>query len=206
MRVFCLHGRSHLLIAVLALLPLCGGCGRDGGAPLDSPAFTRDQLRTYEESANHGDREAEYLLAVAFQQGLGVRADLPTAIHWFRRAADHGHGRAEVVLGALNESGEGIPKNLAQAYYWYERAARRGIADAQFDLAQLLREGNGTGRDPVNALKWYLLASRGRPRVKAADVESAELMRQLTSDQIAEAQRLADGFQPEPTHVTPPSP
>lgn len=186
-----LSSTAAAVVAAVLLPAFLTGCGSEDGAP---PPMSRDQLAAYEAGAARGEAEAEYMLGVVHQQGLGPRADAAKAVEWFRRAADHGHGRARTTLGALYQSGEGVPKDLAEAARWYRLAAEGGQADAQFNLGNLLRDGSGVARDPVEALKWFLLASRGNPRVKEADIAGDELARTLSADEVARARTRAAEF------------
>lgn len=181
---------------LLALLTALSSCHRTPEDTNTSAAFSREELLSYEQRAAAGDSEAEYMLGVAHQQGLGVPVDLKKAADWFHRAAEHGHDRAEVVLGALSETGEGVDRNLERAVHWYGLAARRGLADAQFNLARLLDHGDGIASNKVQALQWYLLAARGQPRVKEADVEVTRLVAELSPAEVANARQAANDFRP----------
>jgi TPR repeat protein len=64
-----------------------------------------------------------------------------------------------------------------------------GSADALFELGMLYATGRDVAADLVTAHKWFnLAAARGNA---AALTRRIELAREMSSDQIAEAQRLA---------------
>jgi TPR repeat protein len=71
----------------------------------------------------------------------------------------------------------------------YERDAREGRADALYNLGLAYSTGQGVGVDMVAAHKWFNLAAvRG---VEAAKGWRNQLAAEMSSGQIAEAQRLA---------------
>jgi len=72
-------------------------------------------------------------------------------------------------------------------------AAERGEAQALYDLGLLYSTGQGVDLDYVTAHKWFNLAAmRG---VRRAVVDRAELSRDMTEEEIAQAQRLAREWQ-----------
>jgi TPR repeat protein len=90
--------------------------------------------------------------------------------------------------------GRGIAKDEAQAVVWYRRSAEQGAASAQCNLGVMYALGRGVPEDPVQAHVWLSLCSiQGNKDVAAALDRLAKLM---TSDQIAEAERLAREFKP----------
>jgi len=71
----------------------------------------------------------------------------------------------------------------------YERDAKEGRADALYNLGLAYSTGQGVGVDMVAAHKWFNLAAvRG---VEAAKNWRNQLAGEMSSGQIAEAQKLA---------------
>lgn len=69
------------------------------------------------------------------------------------------------------------------------QAAESGEPTALYDLGLLYSTGQGVGQDYVEAHKWFnLAAQRG---VRRAQVDRAELARDMSSIEIVEAQRQA---------------
>ena len=68
-------------------------------------------------------------------------------------------------------------------------AAESGTAEALYDLGLLYSTGQGVERDHVAAHKWFNLAAL--QGVKRAQVDRAELARDMSPVEIAEAQRMA---------------
>jgi len=74
----------------------------------------------------------------------------------------------------------------------YERDAKDGRADALYNLGLAYSTGQGVGVDMVAAHKWFNLAAvRG---VEAAKSWRNQLAAEMTTGQIAEAQKLARGM------------
>ena len=72
---------------------------------------------------------------------------------------------------------------------WFRLAAAQGIALAQFKLGFMYKAGEGVPQDYVQAHKWFnLAASRGNPSALARRIEISQ---EMSSEQIAEAQKLA---------------
>jgi uncharacterized protein len=71
----------------------------------------------------------------------------------------------------------------------YERDAKQGRADALYNLGLAYSTGQGVGIDMVAAHKWFNLAAvRG---VEAAKSWRNQVAAEMTTGQIAEAQKLA---------------
>lgn len=70
-----------------------------------------------------------------------------------------------------------------------ELAAQTGAPDALFELGMLYATGRDVDADLVVAHKWFnLAAARGN---ESARTYRVELSREMSADQIAEAQKLA---------------
>lgn len=71
----------------------------------------------------------------------------------------------------------------------YEAAARKGRADALYNLGLAYSTGQGVRVDLIAAHKWFNLAAQ--KGFNAAKSWRAQLAREMSASQIAEAQRLA---------------
>ena len=106
-------------------------------------------------AAQSGRAQAQYALALRYEEGAGAPQNLDLALWWYRRAALQGHAAAQNNLGALYyEQG-----NFQQALHWYQRAAHKGNANAQFNLALMHELGRGVPKNPEKAQYWYQLAA-----------------------------------------------
>lgn len=71
----------------------------------------------------------------------------------------------------------------------FEVAARRGQVDALYNLGLAYSTGNGVGVDYIAAHKWFNLAAQ--LGLDEARSWRAQLAREMSASQIAEAQRQA---------------
>jgi TPR repeat protein len=144
--------------------------------------------------ADAGNADAQFVLGVLNANGRGVPANKAAAAEWYRRAAEQGLPEAQNNLGALYAAGEGVPHDHAIAYKWWSLAAERGFGRSQVNLAELYLEGEGVPQDYVEAYKWARLAA------VLGDVEAPKVLdhlaRVMTTEQIAEGDRLARAWQP----------
>ena len=118
----------------------------------------------YHRSAEGGDSDAQFNLAVSYANGEGVARDLEQAAHWYRRSAEQGNAEAQYNLGVSHAEGKGVARDLEQAVVWYHKSAEQGHALAQFNLGGSYGEGHGVAQDFEQAVAWYRKsAEQGNP-------------------------------------------
>jgi TPR repeat protein len=77
---------------------------------------------------------------------------------------------------------------------WYRLAAEQGDADAQYIVGVMYHNGEGVPQDYIVAHMWWnLSATKGN---ELARQNRDVVARDMTPDQIAEAQRLAREWKP----------
>ena len=97
---------------------------------------------------------------------------------WWRRAADRGNTSAQTKPAYVYGEGRGgTPADYTEAYKWYDIAA--AIVGAKMDELPVAASHNGE-KDNSDQL-WY----------------RDQVAKHMTSEQIAEAQRLAREWKPE---------
>ena len=111
--------------------------------------------------AKGGDSDAQFNLALRYQDGKDLPQDYAKARYWYRRAAHQGHAPAQYSLGLLLGKGLGDRKDERAAAAWYRMAAERGHQAAQFNLAAMYEAGEGLPRNLVLAYVWFALAGAG---------------------------------------------
>jgi TPR repeat protein len=112
---------------------------------------------------------------------------------WFRLAAKQGHAFAQNSLGAMFHGGHGVAQDYAEAMKWFRLAAEQGHADAQYNLGAMYANGQGTPQDYVQALVWFSLAASA---LSDATQNRDLIASKMTSQQLAEAQRLISEWTP----------
>jgi hypothetical protein len=151
-------------------------------------------LREWRPLAEQGNAAAQYNLGLLYGNGQGVPKDVAVARQWYEKAADQGRADAQVDLGILYDYGRGVPQDFKKAVYWYRLSAKQGNDLAQRKLGLMYERGDGVQQDYVQAYMWYNLgAANGATR--GAALRDA-LAKQMTPEQIAEAQQLAREWKP----------
>jgi TPR repeat protein len=89
----------------------------------------------------------------------------------------------------MYDVGEGVPEDDAEAVRWYRLSAEQGYAKAPYNLGLMYGKGEGVPQDYVQAHMWFNLAAA------QGDADAAKnrdiVAKNMTPDQIAEAQKLA---------------
>jgi hypothetical protein len=57
----------------------------------------------YRKAADQGNADAQFCLAVMYNEGRGVPHDPGQAVSWYRRAAEQGNKPSKAVLAKLNQ-------------------------------------------------------------------------------------------------------
>ena len=136
----------------------------------ESPRFPR--------ISNHS---VKLLLGICFWVG-------PWSSRWAGpEGGEKGVAKAQFNLGVRYAEGNGVAKDATEAVKWYRKAAEQGDAAAQVNLGVCYAVGNGVAKDYVIAYMWAnLAAASGENTTEFRGL----LEKEMTPDQIAEAQRL----------------
>ena len=103
--------------------------------------------------------------------------------------AEQGSVYAQGTLGFKYSIGYGVPEDDVEAVRWYRLAAEQGHSSAQLNLGSAYNLGRGVPEDHVLAYMWAnLSAAHGN---EYAEGNKNIVEQQMTSEQIAEAQRLS---------------
>lgn len=105
--------------------------------------------------ADSGHPEAQFRLAIMYQNGLGMVANAEKAAGYMRAAAEQGHPLAQHGLGFMYMQGECLPKDSAQAVHWLRLAAEQGLAGSLTTLAMMYQHGDGVPQDLEEARRLY---------------------------------------------------
>jgi TPR repeat protein len=152
------------------------------------------QAKELLKSAEAGDAAAQYRLGLLYDKGSGVPQSSIHAKEWFEKAATQGHAGAQVDLGTMYLQGNGAPQSAPMALVWFSRAAEQGEGLAFAKLGRMYAQGRGVLQDFIHAHMWYNLGA-AHGDLKAAEARDA-LAPQMSTTQIAEAQRLAREWKP----------
>lgn len=169
------------------------------------------------ELAASGNANAQYDLGFAAAES----GDWATAASWFQKSADNGNANAKLSLSMLIAKGspqlsfryameaakagntlaiyevgarlmtgtKGATENKREGIVWLESAAKAGNAMAQFELGTIYFSGDGVPRNLIEAHSWFSVSIAGE--FDAVKRTLAEVEKEMTREQIAEATKLA---------------
>jgi TPR repeat protein len=145
--------------------------------------------------AKAGHADAQHLLGLMYYMGRGVTRDYKQAFAWHIKAAQQGKADAQYVVGAMYYTGNAVPQDQRHAVTWFRKAAEQGHAEAQHALGLMYRYHQaGMPQDMVLAyMLWNLAAASGNHN---AVEQRAAISRQMTQEQIEEAQSLSRLWKP----------
>jgi uncharacterized protein len=131
------------------------------------------------------------------------RGGYATALQLWQPRAAQGVALAQNNLGLMYYNGQGVPQDYGEAAKWYHLAAEQGHATAQSNLASMYYSGEGVPQDYVQAYMWVSLAASRFSPSATEDREQAARHRdivasKMTADQMAEAQKRAREWKPQP--------
>ncbi len=151
------------------------------------------EFQEYEALAEQGDVLARYNLGVMYDIGKGVPKDFAESLNWYKMAAkQREYARAQFYVGWFYYNGWSVPENYAEAFKWFKKAAEQGYALAQRILGEMYLEGEGVPRDYTMSYMWLnLAADQGN---EGAITYRSLLENEMTTEQIAEAQKLSREF------------
>ena len=127
-----------------------------------------DRIGVWKEKATRGVSWAQWLLALCFEEGIGVRQDDAAAMEWLRKSAEQewadlqGFAAAQAMLGCRYLDGVGVPANETEAIRWYRKAAEQengGGSLARYYLGRCYEDGRGVPQDTSEAAKLYRQAA-----------------------------------------------
>ena len=129
----------------------------------------------------------------------GDTSEVPPHIADLMTTAEQGDAISQYLLALYYELGMSVPPNDKEAFRWYRAAAEQGFSPAQRWLGFMYAEGRGVPQDYIRAHMWYGLAAASGGRDadrKLAAKNRDSIAEKMTSEHIAEAQRLAREWKP----------
>ena len=172
------------------------------------------------QKAERGDVDAQQYVAMAYQHGLGVEPDERAAIVWYEKAAAAGSARAMSEMGVLFElrqdyarafdwyskaargrdahalyrlgimyqEGWNVSSDPVKGLQLIEEAAWLDSSAAQHYLGLLYFQGKRVPKSYVRSYAWLNIAApKGAQYARTREL----VERQLSPEQLAEAQRLS---------------
>jgi TPR repeat protein len=149
-------------------------------------------------SAEHGDADAQFSLALKFANGTGPALDYAQAAHWYLKAAEQNHALAQFNLGVMYAEGQGMSVDKVQSLFWIGSAARLGDAAAQHRLgmfhhrASLERRPANASESRIEAYKWLQLSDDQGYR--DSDMARGLVILQMTREEVTDGNRRVADF------------
>lgn len=169
----------------------------DGMRALQAGDFA-DARAVFNPLASAGDGNAQFMLGVMFENGLGTSKDDRAAAAWYKKASAAGVASAQYNLGVFYQLGKGVPQDPSLALKFHRLAAAQGHSRAQNNLGTMYYTGAGIDQDSIEAWKWLTLAVSGL-RGDAREIAEQNLRAiesELSSDALAEAKRRVEAWKP----------
>jgi TPR repeat protein len=142
--------------------------------------------------ANQGDANAQFNLALMYENGAGIPRDARNAIYWYTKAAQQGHVEAQYRLGTIYRYGYGdevLLLDFKKAVYWITKASEQGHIIAQYNLGHMYEWGDTAPLDYKQAFFWYTKAAE-QGYVFAED-DREMMLERMSQSQIEEVQKLS---------------
>lgn len=179
---------------IFSMLILMISCSALAGDLEDAEAaFNKNDYKTalakFKSAADGGNAFAQFMVGALYQEGKGTAQNYKEAARWYGLGAAQGDAAAMVNLGALYSQGLGVAQDYTIAMRWVRAAAEQGHPLGQFKLGASYVMGKGSLENFVLAHMWLNLAS-ARGNKEAFNFRDV-LSKQMTPQQIAEAQKLA---------------
>ena len=125
------------------------------GYDYDKAQDYKDAMKWYRLAAEQGMAEAEYAIAVLYNEGKGVPQDEEEAVTWFRKSAEQGFHGAKYNLGNKYYRGQGVAQDYKEAMKWFRLAAEQGGAEAKHNLGVMYLNGLGVPQDSKEGVTWF---------------------------------------------------
>lgn len=153
------HRNLPILLLALGLLFSAAAWAERDPVEAGVAAYEAEQYeRAYEllkPEAEEGDAEAQYYVALMYDQGEGVEVDREKATALFTSAAESGHTIAQIATAYSYLKGIGVDRDYEKAADWYRKAAENGDSAAQRSLGLRYKHGEGVKQDYEEAAKWF---------------------------------------------------
>lgn len=115
----------------------------------------KPDIEAYILKASQGDAQAQYDLAVIYDQGINTPINPKEAYKWYLLSAENKNMYGQYALGFLYENGINVSKDQSMAIKWYTLSAEQNYVFAQFNLGAIYLAIN----DYEDSLKWFLKAA-----------------------------------------------
>ena len=153
------------------------------------------------EAADLKDVEAQFNCATSFFEGKGVEKNTKQAESYFLMAANQDHiGAMNILAGNYSDGGFG-EKDIKKSISYYEKTAAKGNPIGQYKLGVMFEAGVDLPKNLLKAHMYFNLANVGQHPQAANSLQAVTAA--LNSEELMQAQKMAESWQPENTPTKP---
>ena len=113
-----------------------------------------DDLTDILVAAEKNNIQAQLVLGIMHEQGIGVALNDTRSAYWWQRALDNGYVDIAKALGSMYMSGRGVPLDYQKGMELYLLAAEHGNPHAIKFIALGYKRGLGLPQDDEKAAAW----------------------------------------------------
>ena len=124
--------RTRFIALCISFILLLGSVGESIADSLSDAvdAYNAGEYQTAErifmQFAKQGFADAQFNLALMYDNGKGVPQDYQTVLKWWTSAAEQGFAEAQYSLGLMYDNGHGVPQDDVYAHMWHNISAYNG--------------------------------------------------------------------------------
>ena len=119
-----------------------------------------ESFKQFLEQAEKGNPEAQYTVAVAYAQGVGVAVDTNESYKWLCKAAKQYQPNALTLLGVMYFTGKADKQDSKKGFQLIHEAAEQGSTTAASLLGAMYSNGLGVSKDPAQGALWTKKSDR----------------------------------------------
>ena len=82
-----------------------------------------EAFKYFKKAADLGDSNAQNMVGICFQRGIGVAGDPQQAFQWYLKSANQQNPRGELSVAQCYENGLGVKESLEESTAWYNKVA-----------------------------------------------------------------------------------
>lgn len=120
---------------------------------MEGQGVSRQKIKSLEKHAKRGNADAQYKLAVIYNDG--INPDMVKVTELLEKSAEQGHSDSCLCLGVNHLSGTVVKKDSKKSVYYFRIAAAKRVPEALFRLGECYHAGVGVRTKLYRALSLY---------------------------------------------------
>ena len=147
--------------------------------------------KEFRESADAGEADSQFNVALMFEKGIGVGKDEKEAVVWYGKSAAQGNSAAQYNVAVMYENGRGTAVDFKKAHEWYRKASVQGDPLAIGNLGMLYVRGEGVKENKTAGVALLLVSATKDPSPQNLAKKNIASTRGLNVEMITAAQKLS---------------